>query len=61
MPKTRTYSKVIDGVAVTQVAHSPADEVRYVYDGWRDITAEVAAAAAITKAAEDAKPAGKTR
>lgn len=58
MAKTRYFSKTIDGEVVTQVAHSPADEVRYTYEGWRDITADVAAAQEAAKAAT-AAPSGK--
>lgn len=57
---TRYFSKDIAGEAVTQVAHSEADAVRYVYDGWRDITADVTAAQEAAKqATADAAAAGK--
>ncbi len=36
--KFRTFTKNIDGEDVTLLAHSPAEEVQFVYDGWREIT-----------------------
>jgi hypothetical protein len=48
---TRYFTKTIDGEAVTQVANTEADAVRYTYDGWRDITADVAAAQEAAKKA----------
>lgn len=48
---TQYFSKTINGEPVTQVAHSPADAVRYAYDGWRDVTADVEKAQEVAKAA----------
>ncbi len=59
--KTQTFSKTIDGTVVTQVAHTPADVVRFVYDGWRDITAEVEQAAELAKSAPAGKPEPKPK
>jgi hypothetical protein len=54
--KARYFSKTIKGELVTMTAHSEGDAVRYVYDGWRDITADVTAAQAAAKqVAADAK------
>jgi len=67
MPKSKTarvYSKTIDGAVRTQVAGSAADEVRFTFDGWRDITDEVAKAAEVAKqfpAGGAAKPADTTK
>lgn len=65
---SRYFSKTINGEPVTMTAHTEADAVRYVYDGWRDITADVEAAQAAAKeaaaaakpAASDTKPAADT-
>lgn len=38
---TRTFSKTIGGVEQVQVAHSPADAVRYQFDGWAEVTKPV--------------------
>lgn len=62
-PKTRYFSKTINGEDVTQIAHAPADAVRYVYDGWREVTEAVEQAAALAKQppAPADKPAVKPR
>jgi hypothetical protein len=49
MAKPLYFSKVINGETVTMAAHSEEDKVRFVYDGWRDITADVAAAQDVAK------------
>lgn len=56
---TRVFSKTIDGETVTMLAYSAADAVQYTYDGWRDITDQVAEAQKVAKQypAESAKPA----
>lgn len=60
---TRVYSKTIDGETVTMLAHSAADQVRYTYDGWRDITDDVEAAQKVAKEIADgaARPATAAR
>jgi hypothetical protein len=62
MPKskgkdTRYFTKTVNGEVVTQAAHTPADTVRFTYDGWRDVTADVEAAQAAVKQIGDAAPA----
>lgn len=58
MPKAQYFSKVINGETVTMAATAEEDKVRFAYDGWRDITAEVATAREVAKQfpAADAKP-----
>lgn len=52
------YSKDIDGETQVMAAYEPADQVRYTFDGWRDVTGDIEAAQAAAKqAAADAKPA----
>ena len=46
---TRVFSKTIDGEVVTALAYNPADAVQYTYDGWRDITDQVAEAQKVAK------------
>lgn len=58
-PKPRVFRKNINGEDVTQVTRSPADAVRFVYDGWREVTAEVDAAAAAAKQTADKAPTKK--
>lgn len=60
-PKARTFTKTIDGEQITQVTRTPSEAVRYVYEGWREVTDEVAAAAQIARqaTAPAAKPAPK--
>lgn len=59
-PKKRVFSKTVNGEVVTQVTRSPADAVRYVFDGWREVTDEVAEAAKVAKeASAKAAPAAK--
>jgi hypothetical protein len=54
----RTFTKKINGEEVTMVAHTEADVVQFVYDGWREVTpAEPARQAAAKKAAP--KPGAK--
>lgn len=56
----RYFSKVVAGETVTQTAHTEGDVVRFTYDGWRDITADVVAAQEAAKAATAPAPsAGK--
>lgn len=38
--KPRIFAKVIDGLEQQMLAHTPADAVRYVYDGWREVVDE---------------------
>jgi hypothetical protein len=60
MPKskdTRYFTKTVNGEVVTQAAHTPADVVRFTYDGWRDVTAAIAAAQETVKQIADAVPA----
>lgn len=55
---TRTFTKKINGEEVTQVAHSEADVVQFVYDGWRETTPAEPAKTATAKTAT-AKTAAK--
>lgn len=59
---TRVFSKTIDGEVVTMLAYSAADAVQYTYDGWRDITDQVAEAQKVAKQfpADDAGKADTT-
>ncbi len=63
MTKTRVFSKSIDGEVQTMLAYSAADVVQYTYDGWRDITDEVAEAQRVAKEfpAGDKQAAGDKR
>jgi hypothetical protein len=55
----RVFTKTIDGEVVTMLAYTPTDAVQYTYDGWRDITDQVAEAQKVAKQfpAEGVKPA----
>jgi hypothetical protein len=61
MSKALYFSKVIAGETVTMAATTEEDKVRFVYDGWRDITDAVTAAREVAKQfpadAAPAKPA----
>jgi hypothetical protein len=58
---TRYFSKTIDGYGTTAVAHNEADAVRFAYDGWKDVTADVERAEELAKAAvKSAETSGKT-
>jgi hypothetical protein len=35
-PKTRTFTKTIDGREYVQVAHTPSDAVVLTFNGWRE-------------------------
>lgn len=54
-PTTRTFTKTIDGVEQTQLAYSPADAVRFTYDGWREVTEQAEPAAAKPARSESGK------
>jgi hypothetical protein len=50
----RVFTKTIDGEVVTMLAYTPTDAVQYTYDGWRDITDQVAEAQKVAKEITDA-------
>lgn len=52
--QVRTFSKTIDGEVLNVPAYTEADAVRYTYDGWREVTAEIAHAAQVAKQISDA-------
>jgi hypothetical protein len=52
--KIRTFSKTIDGAVINMPAYSEADAVKYTFDGWREVTDEIAKAAEVAKATADA-------
>lgn len=54
MAERRKFSKVIDGEEIVQYATTPAEAVRFTYDGWRE---QKATAPAETEPAGDTAPA----
>lgn len=61
--QVRTFSKTIDGEVLNVPAYNEADAVRYTFDGWREVTAEIAEAGRVAKqiaAAESGKDAKAT-
>lgn len=54
--KLRIFTKDINGEKVTLTAHTPADEVQFVYDGWREVVPEPAPATDSGDAAPSAAP-----
>lgn len=55
MSKPTTFSRTVDGKTETRLAHTPADAVKFRFEGWREVADEAKTKTAAVKAEKAAQ------